>query len=70
MTSETSSSSGNTEIAISDYDDDDDDANGDVADTRAFLCPICEKGFASDNARWQHVNVEHISRRISVGHLF
>ena len=51
MTSETSSSSGNTEIAISDDDDDDDDANGDVADTRVFLCPICEKGLASDNAR-------------------
>ena len=60
MTSETASSSGNAEIAIS---DDDDDVNGDVADTRIFLCSICEKGLASDNARWQHVNVEHISRR-------
>ena len=64
MTSEMSSSSGNAEIAISDDDDDDDDANGDVADTRAFLCPIREKGLASDNARWQHVNIEHISRRV------
>ena len=51
MTSKTSSSSGNAEIVISDNDDDDDDANGDAADTRAFLCSICEKGLAFGNAR-------------------
>ena len=41
-----------------DHDHDDDD------DSALFPCPVCCKSCSSDNARWQHVNLEHISRRI------
>ena len=57
MVSVPSSSSGS--VVFDDGDDDDDDANlpATGAGSRSFLCPICEKCLASDNARWQHINM-------------
>ena len=60
MASETSILSGNTGT-IDDVNDEDD--ADDTVSTGSFLCPVCEKQLASDDARWQHGSTEHISRR-------
>ena len=41
-----------------DDEDDDDDSSS------ALTCPVCSKKFSSDNAKWQHVNLEHILRGV------
>ena len=41
----------------------DDDDNEDAVPV-VFPCPVCRKSCSSDNTRWQHVNLEHISMRI------
>ena len=41
-----------------DDEDDDDDSSS------ALTCPVCSKKFSSDNAKWQHVSLEHISRGV------
>ena len=46
-----------------DDDAEDDDDNEDAVPV-VFPCPVCRKSCSSDNTRWQHVNLEHISRRI------
>ena len=58
------SSSTLVSIDVDEDDEDDDDDNGDSCLSAGYLSPVCSKSCSSDNARWQHLNLEHISRHV------
>ena len=42
--------------------EDDDDTSGGLASGQSFCCPLCSSTFSSDASKWQHINLENISR--------